>query len=299
MYTSFAKQPITIDPILPFPNTSAPAQLRLPVPHVSTKPLKSSLSLHTKIFYIWNKRIKKRGKWGQGCGSWSAPFNEIAYYPYKKSKVPVLILNWKKNSLVSIKIMINTNKFKEKNLICNLWLYYIVIILLVWCLQPLVDMIKYATFSPQNRPACTSVVLEHIRSTCAHLQHLCTSPVLVSNTVHGNSFAVFFIFSCSNVYTIFSYMWNETNVMLLTAVPVIRVGNIETASKTTTKVVLRLKLNYLLTHLGIKFEFQWIWNLHIFCNLFVIVLMIFGFSLLTGGSCPPLVPLVTTLPWSL
>ena len=37
--------------ILPFPNTSAPAQLRLPVPRVSTKPLKSSLSLHAKIFF--------------------------------------------------------------------------------------------------------------------------------------------------------------------------------------------------------------------------------------------------------
>ena len=45
--------------ILPFPNTSAPARLRLPVPHVSTKPLKSSLSLHAKIlFYIGNERIK-------------------------------------------------------------------------------------------------------------------------------------------------------------------------------------------------------------------------------------------------
>ena len=30
-----------------------PARLRLPVPHVSTKPLKSSLSLHAKIlFYV-------------------------------------------------------------------------------------------------------------------------------------------------------------------------------------------------------------------------------------------------------
>ena len=38
---------------LPFPNTSAPARLRLPVPHVSKKPLISSLSLHAKIlFYI-------------------------------------------------------------------------------------------------------------------------------------------------------------------------------------------------------------------------------------------------------
>ena len=35
--------------ILPFHNTSAPARLRMPVPHVSTKPLKSSLSLHAKI----------------------------------------------------------------------------------------------------------------------------------------------------------------------------------------------------------------------------------------------------------
>ena len=35
--------------ILPFPNTNAPARLHLPVPHVSTKPLKSSLSLHAKI----------------------------------------------------------------------------------------------------------------------------------------------------------------------------------------------------------------------------------------------------------
>ena len=46
-------------PIRPFPNTSAPARLRLPVPHVSTKPLKSSLSLHAKIlFYVWNEWIK-------------------------------------------------------------------------------------------------------------------------------------------------------------------------------------------------------------------------------------------------
>ena len=38
---------------------SAPAWLRLPVPHVSTKLLKSSLSLHAKILsYIWNERIK-------------------------------------------------------------------------------------------------------------------------------------------------------------------------------------------------------------------------------------------------
>ena len=45
--------------IRPFPNTSAPARLRLPVPHVSTKPLKSSLSLHAKIFfYVWNEWIK-------------------------------------------------------------------------------------------------------------------------------------------------------------------------------------------------------------------------------------------------
>ena len=45
--------------IRPFPYTSAPARLHLPVPHVSTKPLESSLSLHAKIFfYIWNERIK-------------------------------------------------------------------------------------------------------------------------------------------------------------------------------------------------------------------------------------------------
>ena len=42
-----------INIIEPFPNTSAAARLRLEVPHVSTKPLKSSLSLHAKIlFYI-------------------------------------------------------------------------------------------------------------------------------------------------------------------------------------------------------------------------------------------------------
>ena len=34
-------------------------RLRLPVPHVSTKPLKSSLSLHAKIlYYVWNEWIK-------------------------------------------------------------------------------------------------------------------------------------------------------------------------------------------------------------------------------------------------
>ena len=48
--------PVSI--IDPFHNMSAPVRLRLPVPHVSTKPLKSSLSLHAKIlFYIWNERI--------------------------------------------------------------------------------------------------------------------------------------------------------------------------------------------------------------------------------------------------
>ena len=36
-------------------NKSAPARLRLPVPHVSTKPLKSSLSLHTKILFLHMK----------------------------------------------------------------------------------------------------------------------------------------------------------------------------------------------------------------------------------------------------
>ena len=43
----------------PLSQYERPAGLRLPVPHVSTKPLKSSLSLHAKIlFYIWNERIK-------------------------------------------------------------------------------------------------------------------------------------------------------------------------------------------------------------------------------------------------
>ena len=40
----------------PFPNMSAPARLRLPVPYVSTKPLKSSLSLHAKIFFTSETR---------------------------------------------------------------------------------------------------------------------------------------------------------------------------------------------------------------------------------------------------
>ena len=35
----------------PFHNTSAPARLHLPVPHVLTKPLKSSLSLPAKILF--------------------------------------------------------------------------------------------------------------------------------------------------------------------------------------------------------------------------------------------------------
>ena len=52
--TAFQTQTyIGLRKILPFPTTSAPARLRLPVPHVSTKPLKSSLGLHEKIlFYI-------------------------------------------------------------------------------------------------------------------------------------------------------------------------------------------------------------------------------------------------------
>ena len=37
--------------ILPFYNISALARLRLPVRHVSTKPLKASLSLHAKILF--------------------------------------------------------------------------------------------------------------------------------------------------------------------------------------------------------------------------------------------------------
>ena len=55
----FLGSPLIPGTIDPFPNTSAPARLHLPVPHVSTKPLKSSLSLHAKIlFYIWNNFSK-------------------------------------------------------------------------------------------------------------------------------------------------------------------------------------------------------------------------------------------------
>ena len=49
-----AKKYDTPQEILPFPNTSAPPpppRLHLPVPHVSTKPLKSSLSLHAEILF--------------------------------------------------------------------------------------------------------------------------------------------------------------------------------------------------------------------------------------------------------
>ena len=38
------------------PNTSSSARLCLPVPHVSTKPLKSSLSFHAKILFLHLKR---------------------------------------------------------------------------------------------------------------------------------------------------------------------------------------------------------------------------------------------------
>ena len=48
--------------ILPFPNISAPARLRLSVPHVSTKPLKSSLSLQAKILFClaWKRKASYR-----------------------------------------------------------------------------------------------------------------------------------------------------------------------------------------------------------------------------------------------
>ena len=80
--------------ILPFPNTSAPAQLRLTVPHVSTKPLKSSLSLHAKIlFYIWNKR----NKYCKGIKSKSVcvPCKLLmSLYLDIKSLYPHLKVNW-------------------------------------------------------------------------------------------------------------------------------------------------------------------------------------------------------------
>ena len=40
--------------------------------------------------------------------------------------------------------------------------------------------------------------------------------------------------------------------------PFAHVGNTQTASKTTTEVVLKLKLKYLFTNVGINFEPQWI-----------------------------------------
>ena len=40
----------------PFHNTSAPARLRWSVPHVSTKPLKSSQNLHAEILFLHLKR---------------------------------------------------------------------------------------------------------------------------------------------------------------------------------------------------------------------------------------------------
>ena len=46
--TPFRKNRREIEETGPFHNTSAPARLRLPVPHVSTKPLKSSLQFTRK-----------------------------------------------------------------------------------------------------------------------------------------------------------------------------------------------------------------------------------------------------------
>ena len=82
--------------IRPFPNTSAPARLRLPVPHVSTKPLKSSLSLHAKIlFYVWNEWIKvlqKVSLWSKSicvtCRLLMSVYLDI------KSLYPRLKVNW-------------------------------------------------------------------------------------------------------------------------------------------------------------------------------------------------------------
>ena len=45
--------------ILPFYNASAPARLRMPVPHVSTKPLKSSPSLQAKVLFLHLKQVNK------------------------------------------------------------------------------------------------------------------------------------------------------------------------------------------------------------------------------------------------
>ena len=82
--------------ILPFPNTSAPAQLPLPVPHVSTKPLKSSLSLHAKIFfYIWNERIKHCNRYYYKV-NWSCFTCKLLMSVHLdiKSLYPHLKVNW-------------------------------------------------------------------------------------------------------------------------------------------------------------------------------------------------------------
>ena len=69
--------------ILPFHYTSAPARLRLPVPHVSTRPLNSSLSLHAKIpFYIWNERIKYCNRYYHEV-NWSVLHVNVCVFGYK------------------------------------------------------------------------------------------------------------------------------------------------------------------------------------------------------------------------
>ena len=85
------------DIIDPFHNTSAPGRLRLPFLHVSTKPLKSSLSLHAKIlFYIWNERIKYCNRyhyevnWSVLCVNWLL----MSLYLDIKSLHPHLKVNW-------------------------------------------------------------------------------------------------------------------------------------------------------------------------------------------------------------
>ena len=77
----------------PFHNTSAPVRLHLPVPHVSTKPLKSSLQFTRKDpFYIWNKPIKYCNRYysrGATCiiqGGYH-PRKKIHVRPHKKTKL--------------------------------------------------------------------------------------------------------------------------------------------------------------------------------------------------------------------
>ena len=83
---------IFLNSILPFPNTSAPARLRLPVPHVSTKSLKSSLSLEAKILsYIWNE-LKKVSLWSKLiCVTYKLL---MFLYLDIKSLYPHLKVNW-------------------------------------------------------------------------------------------------------------------------------------------------------------------------------------------------------------